>query len=846
MKLYKIAKSVKEFISQYKTEDPFLVFFVATTSNLAIPWDQIKNVEDLNSFIKTLVSKLYEKINPESSDNNYVKEVDLSRAHVGENIQNIYREQGEAAASEAYLKEVNGEKEKVFQKWWKLLTQDAQYTDEPAFAYCMLRAILDKSPATTNRPPSSLNEQAVKNIYEKIKASGGKESFKIIKNYQKEVVKENQNALVANPDYEVDPNDSNNGWLRIKSKKNDKENYEKNLQTLKDYSFPAGWCTGSSHADTYLPKGDLWLYLENGDATVTVRFEGNSVGEIRGINNTVAFNRWEEVVSLFDRHNFDKSSYDFQRLKDAAQVNNDFENNPEERNNILEKARSGDLTKIEQLGQINKATPEAKEAAEAGWLYKLKHNIKGAYDQNKPFRDIPNEYLDNPEIYQIVKEKWIEEAKSNYTGVGGINRAPQRKIQKDPEYGQAFKEGFLEKLDKGITETVLRSIPLSLERDKDVLERIKAQLLNDYERGVSIESIWGSQVPIMNTFRNDSEVVRVRAEAWTKYIRVNPLRFDPIGESAYGEKKIPEDLKKDPAILGYFRDGLLGRIRGWNSPHLDPYLQLANKYFPNDQEFYEVSKEKLIAELQTQYAIAQNATKPEISDMLKKDPDFDNILIGILAAILKRNPFKTFSSRITEINESYFPKRLQNNQTIMEAQKYGLKYFFKTRHPLNVDFSLMSQIIPKEVRSDREVINTYIDTLAALVSRNPIEYEDPKFPKGLKKHKKIIGALIEGKQAWIEKYENEIADGQITREQALYFVKVKTGIPEIMRTDIINWFSVGPSVEEKDNRIPQQPEQQPKQQPPEQPKQPEVPEENVEEEILAKTNWYKLHKNNKK
>ena len=68
--------------------------------------------------------------------------------------------------------------------------------------------------------------------------------------------------------------DRDNGWINLKSIKNDPNIFFENVKTLKDLSIENGWCTGSGQADPYLRLGDFWLYMKNKHAVVAVRFIG--------------------------------------------------------------------------------------------------------------------------------------------------------------------------------------------------------------------------------------------------------------------------------------------------------------------------------------------------------------------------------------------------------------------------------------------------------------------------------------------------------------------------------------------------------------------------------------------
>lgn len=98
----------KQKIQKYKIEDPAIKSFIFKYENL-IPWDQIDSEQSIQQFIEQeLIPSLYQKINQQSENNNYLNPKDIN-----------------PQAPIQQIEKLNQEKKEVFDKWWKYLTYSA-------------------------------------------------------------------------------------------------------------------------------------------------------------------------------------------------------------------------------------------------------------------------------------------------------------------------------------------------------------------------------------------------------------------------------------------------------------------------------------------------------------------------------------------------------------------------------------------------------------------------------------------------------------------------------------------------------------------------------------------------
>jgi hypothetical protein len=309
----------KDKISRYKITDPYLISFIYKYENY-VDWNMIKNKDDLNSYITNkLITDLYSKIDKNSSNNNYIKDVDLNK-ELEINVDQRYVQKArelvkldENLAKEEIIKVINENKHFLFFKWWKYITK--QYHNSPAFQYILLKPIIDSSPEDVKNGPLGLNDQAVSQIYEEVYKN---KQVNIGRSYRKALAKIDVDEL------NKEQKDFSEGWIRIPSLKNDRENFIENVQRLKNLSIPRGWCTGQNMANPYLSRGDFWLYIENGEARVAIRFIGDNIEEIQGHQNQRPYSYFDKIEQLIESKGFDKQSEHYKQLYESKKYNDRF------------------------------------------------------------------------------------------------------------------------------------------------------------------------------------------------------------------------------------------------------------------------------------------------------------------------------------------------------------------------------------------------------------------------------------------------------------------------------------------------------------------------------------------
>lgn len=162
--------------------------------------------------------------------------------------------------------------------WKQYLTKD-----NPIFAACpalmlvIYNGITKNVKAENTEIPPLLNAGALAKTVEEMEASINEQKnpqYNFLNHYV-----ENLRETEQIGDKKI--SESFDGWIIIPSKKNDNENFAKNVEKLKTLSHP-NWCTASLNAEPYLSQGDFHIYMEAGKPRVGIRFEKDVIKEIQG------------------------------------------------------------------------------------------------------------------------------------------------------------------------------------------------------------------------------------------------------------------------------------------------------------------------------------------------------------------------------------------------------------------------------------------------------------------------------------------------------------------------------------------------------------------------------------
>jgi len=196
-----------------------------------------------------------------------------------ENIDEINEETNEKRKTETKIK-----RQDMLQEWFDyVLNENDAYT--PAAAYMILQGITkDLKPDNDKLPPALHRDVLAKTVDDIQKVTENEINTNNLKNisFLKEYKFNLQKTLCSVDD---DKKDNNlNGWIIIPSKKQDSENFDKNVEKLKLLSH-SNWCTKNTRAGSYLANGECHIYMDNGKPRLCVRFVGDEILEIQGPKN---------------------------------------------------------------------------------------------------------------------------------------------------------------------------------------------------------------------------------------------------------------------------------------------------------------------------------------------------------------------------------------------------------------------------------------------------------------------------------------------------------------------------------------------------------------------------------
>lgn len=496
MKLIKIA-APKDKILQYGIKDPFIKFLVFQNENL-IPWNQMPTAKDfkkqnqqpqadvlINQFIsQSLLPSLYSKIDINSEkpeETHYLKDINLEQEFQNnindpqvQQAYSIYKTDPEEAKARI-LENINEEKQDTFAQWWDYIVD--QYKEYPAFAYLMLKPVIDSSNASKHTPPPPLNANAVAAVFDKIK--DGSQGINTLKEFTTEVAKTSN----------VVEGTFSDGWIHIPSQKLSESNpqkygeWEENLKRLRTYGQAGQWCVGQdSWSRRYLSQGSFYIYTTDGKPRVAIRTEGDrSVAEIRGKSNNSEnlYPYWEDVENFLKGTNLSyKDNYQYKEIEEIAKLNKSVTADPQKGIAYITSEIEKDPSVYNKLSKQNREIPQIKSFTIEKWkrfilsspedysnmppdlkeeisqivfpqvlkyyidTYK-KEEDKGVRNHDWRYRYMPDEVKASlpKEIIEDVKQKWISDINSD---IKQSSRCPIE-ILEDPEVKAITTEKWLQK-----------------------------------------------------------------------------------------------------------------------------------------------------------------------------------------------------------------------------------------------------------------------------------------------------------------------------------------------------------------------------------------------------------------
>ena len=393
--------AAKSKIQRYGIANPSVKFFIHRYEN-SIPWDEVekakKSGENIDNYMQQYISSnlipalaekisLGKEINPSDPNNNFmspelvtdkdvIQEIMATEEAHGRIPRGTYTPEQIKGGRDMIIHDINNEKATQFNDWWKYLNEEETYAQDPAFQYSILKPMIDSSPPEKKNSSPPLNAEILSGIWDEI-TNKGVDQMNIPKKYRKAVVKSEKEKAEREG---VQTTEKGGRWIRIKggTSTDDKAELKENINRLKNLSQNTGWCTARGMANTYLPKGDFYLYLENDKASVAIRCVGNKVSEIRGHDNSQKNldPYWQEVIEFLSTTDLDyKDNTHYKALQDIYMMNVDLEEGTPEYNTVLKQIQVDHKNYLKLSDENKQKFPIFSQTAAIGYGRELEEYL---------------------------------------------------------------------------------------------------------------------------------------------------------------------------------------------------------------------------------------------------------------------------------------------------------------------------------------------------------------------------------------------------------------------------------------------------------------------------------------
>jgi hypothetical protein len=282
--------SPKEKIQKYKIDNPFLIQFILRYGE-EIDWNKVKQTIDINSQVqRDLIPQFRSRLNSEShpktvlysgENMNINKEIELVRQAHPEHydaISKIIQEKGKEEVKKYLVDIINKDKKSVLQIWLRRIDENV---NDPIKQYLILKPIFDSTDSSKKKTPKPYIWMAVRDYLKNIEDSPYKLN-NLMKSYESTL----SNVLLHTERFKSIKS-GNLKWIKIPGEKEDRENFESNVETLMGLSCNI-WCISGKTMATHHLKNDGSFYLlldvenKKPNALMAIRMKGDKIEEIRG------------------------------------------------------------------------------------------------------------------------------------------------------------------------------------------------------------------------------------------------------------------------------------------------------------------------------------------------------------------------------------------------------------------------------------------------------------------------------------------------------------------------------------------------------------------------------------
>lgn len=208
-------------------------------------------------------------------ESHYAGHFDSEKDEVNQ-LKTIEAQQGVQGAVLYLTDQINHKKSIAFKMWIDLLTKE--YSQDPAFAFLLLRAVCDTSPYGSRRPLPEPEKETISWLYKRLQQGYFNPGHNLSRVYFLKIA--------FSTDYNIV-----NGWQFIPSGM-------KNCKKLSAAAQGSGWCIASGYARVYIPDYSFYILRSNGKPVVALRTCKDAIYECVGVNNSVPI-KWAYDILLF-------------------------------------------------------------------------------------------------------------------------------------------------------------------------------------------------------------------------------------------------------------------------------------------------------------------------------------------------------------------------------------------------------------------------------------------------------------------------------------------------------------------------------------------------------------------
>ena len=710
---------------------PFLRLFVALFEN-TVPWNKHPKGWDanlLNEYIReTLLPALKPtdcvgESNAPFSDKYYLKNIALEAAlQADEHAELVALRSRVSSDPEGVKSKVlhffNKRKQRRFTKWWDFMNRE--YSDEPAWIYCVLKSVFDECGRGVRRTPDRVEPDAMRNLAAAVQQGKFVPGVGIANRY----VIERMSHLTGTDRY------LHNGWTRIPGISTNCPSAD-GVRQLSFLGRKAGWCVASEGTGRmYLGTCDFFVMCDRDKPVVGARIGKDTIYEAAGYRNgEQPFTRDIEVLrrvvfpyQSWAIRNRSRASFSSSRTQpwSDGQWRDVLIRFPFGWDEAPEHIRNDVALKNEVLAALIR-----QSAMDPFWL---------------PY--VPTEFVGRPEFAQLVKDSWKEHLMSRPVP---LSKIPVQFLN-DPDIVDAWQFGWEYYADSialeadKIPEQILRSdtftahwakgwertfngsIPGNITtwwqrtpHELRELPSIKEALINGWEAELRRSSrCWGN---VPHELRALPNFRQLWINGWEAQLRDHPKTW----------VSIPAELREMPLFKQLLINGWEAELR--RSPESSQHIPSELLELPSIQEALndprKKSSEDAAASVQHETRLMDGCRHPlpsqiqdprtlRILELMSSTDQVDQLLESW--ATLKSSGSRSPKSLILGMSDEELPPALAANAEIRKARE---RYW---RGIVKEDPRAFPRV-PESLRSDAKVLANLRAALGPEIRSNPMIWE---------------------------------------------------------------------------------------------------------------------------